>query len=97
MTYLDRNTHRVKRRADGLMVVRSGGVAYGSLIKGLFAFMLLVAVFKAIVLIENGPQGYADRMAAPFAGTPVEGAATWFARPGPLTLIMAGILDGYVR
>ena len=68
---------------DGLVIARARRKSGDSPLFGVLFFVAAFFLFKAFLLVSDGQEGYAERLASLQSGTTVEQAAAWAMQADP--------------
>jgi len=77
---------------DGLLTVRPKRGMTGIPFRGIFLIAALLFGAKAMMLVQDGPQTYGERVAKLAEGGTVEQAGAWVMQADSLTLMLAGYI-----
>ncbi len=82
---------------DGLLTVRRRRGGSGLPFRGLLVILALVLGAKALMLAQDGPTAYGERVARLAEGSLVERAGGWIMQADPVTSAMADQLRPYLK
>lgn len=82
---------------DGLIIAKPKVRSSGIPIRGIFMCLAAVFLFKAFLLANLGEQGYASRVALLSEGTSIEKIGAYAMTADPLTVWIAGQMEGLVK